>query len=131
MVAVLWPNCDCTVLTLAPLAITSEAAVCLSSCTVTRGNIRTRGRAPASATAWERPRCAPVEWSLRQRPYLGRAHPLGHHDGVVPHVGGISHSARRGLSASVSQQHAPAHNRDRHVVHLRRQPPRSLPTVSG
>jgi NAD(P)-dependent dehydrogenase (short-subunit alcohol dehydrogenase family) len=31
---------------------------------------------------------------LRQRPYLGRAHPLGHHDGVVPHVRGISHSAR-------------------------------------
>jgi hypothetical protein len=31
---------------------------------------------------------------LRQRPYLGRAHRLGHHDGVVPHVGGIGHSAR-------------------------------------
>ena len=31
---------------------------------------------------------------LRQRPYLGRAHRLGHHDGVVPHVRGIGHSAR-------------------------------------
>jgi hypothetical protein len=44
-----------------------------------------------------------VSLPLRQRPYLGRAHPLGHHDGVVPHVRGISHSARlRRLSASVS-----------------------------
>src|SRR5215212_1180052 len=31
---------------------------------------------------------------LRQRPYLGRGHPLGHHDGVVPHVRGIGHRAR-------------------------------------
>src|SRR4029079_17755377 len=46
---------------------------------------------------------------LRQRPYLVRAHPLGHHDGVVAHVGGIGHSVRlRRLSASVSRQHAPS-----------------------
>src|SRR6185436_7606590 len=32
--------------------------------------------------------------ALRQRPYLGRAHRLGHDDGVVPHVRGIGHSAR-------------------------------------
>jgi hypothetical protein len=31
---------------------------------------------------------------LRERPYLGRAHRLGHDDGVVPHVRGIGHSAR-------------------------------------
>src|SRR6476469_2769693 len=31
---------------------------------------------------------------LRQRPYLGRAHRLGHHDGVVPHVRGIGHRVR-------------------------------------
>jgi hypothetical protein len=31
---------------------------------------------------------------LRQRLTWAGAHPFGHHDGVVPHVGGISHSAR-------------------------------------
>jgi hypothetical protein len=52
---------------------------------------------------------------------LGRAHRLGHHDGVVPHVRGIGHSARlRQVGASVSRRHAPSHNRDRHVLDLRR-----------
>ena len=31
---------------------------------------------------------------LRQIPYLGRAHRLGHHDGVASHVRAIGHSAR-------------------------------------
>src|SRR3954452_17941893 len=35
---------------------------------------------------------------LRQRPYLGRAHRLGHHDGVVPHVRGIGHRAKPAAS---------------------------------
>ena len=35
-----------------------------------------------------------LEPSAPPAPYLGRAHPLGHHDGVVPHVRSISHSAR-------------------------------------
>src|SRR6516225_11727074 len=51
MVAVLWPSCDCTVLTLAPAAIISEAAVCLSSWAVTRGNF--------ASAAWHRLTAAP------------------------------------------------------------------------
>src|SRR6478736_6701387 len=67
---------------------------------------------------------------LRQRPYLGRAHRLGHHDGVVPHGRGIGHSARlRQVRASVSRRHAPAHNRDRHVLDLRRNPRHSPLTM--
>src|SRR5258708_31990405 len=62
---------------------------------------------------------------LGQRPYLGRAHPLGHHDGVVPHVGGIGHSARlRRLSASAFPPHPPAPNPERHLIPLRRNPHR-------
>src|SRR5665213_3487329 len=58
---------------------------------------------------------------LRQRPYLGRVHPLGHDDGVVAHVRGIRHDARlRQVWASVSGRHAPSPNCDRHVLDLRR-----------
>jgi hypothetical protein len=35
-----------------------------------------------------------LSFPLRQLPYLGRAHRLGHHDGVAPHIRGIGHSAR-------------------------------------
>jgi hypothetical protein len=45
---------------------------------------------------------------LGQRPYLGRAHPLGHHDRVVAHVGGIGHGARlRPIERFGSRRHAP------------------------
>ena len=57
---------------------------------------------------------------LCQCPYFGRANRLGHHDGVVAHVRGIGHSARlRHVERFRSRRHAPAHNRDRQVLHLR------------
>jgi hypothetical protein len=49
-----------------------------------------------------------------QPPYLSRAHPLGHHDGVVPHVRAIGHSATlRQVRPSVCRRHAPSQKRDR------------------
>jgi hypothetical protein len=58
---------------------------------------------------------------LRHPPYLSRAHPLGHHNGVVPHVRAIGHSATlRQVRPSASRRHAHSPNRDRHVPNLGR-----------
>ena len=62
-----------------------------------------------------------LEASAAPAPLLRPGSSSGHHDGVVPHVRGIGHSARlRRSSTSVSRRHAGAHNRDRHLHPMRR-----------